>query len=201
MAEVRPWLADVRHAARAEGGFGRGEGAARTFDAAWLDETSARLERSLVALGGRKPLRELLGDAPDTPVEGFDPWQLYEDLVRTWTALVSPPWTERDLTGDGGLLARLSDAVGRDLRLARESAYCKDVGMPYPVTWRKLPRARIHHVSHEYLDALWEIGNAEAARAADALGRPLGEVRAQAGDLLRHFDRARTLDTVVAVLP
>ncbi|HVO29373.1 MAG TPA: hypothetical protein VMV18_01500 [bacterium] len=200
MREVRPWLADVRARALPEGGFGRGDGAARRFDAALLDATAARLEKARAELGGTKALREMLGDTPDRPVAGVDGWTLYEDLVRVWTGIVSAPWTERDLAGDG-LLRRISDAVGRDLRLARDSALCLDIGMPYPATWRGKPRARIYHVSTEYLAALWEVGNAEADAAAKSLGRDVAEVRAQLGELLRHFERARTLDTVVAVDP
>src|SRR5688500_11133300 len=116
LAEVRAWCADVRRAARPEGGCGRGDGASRRFDTDRLDAIVARLERIQDLPGGsEKPLRELIGDTPDREIApGVTGWGIYEDLTRVWTVLVSAPWTAAALTaasGAGSLLGPLGTAI------------------------------------------------------------------------------------------
>ena len=202
-AEVAAWLADVRSRARPEGGFGRGEGAARTFDAAHLDAVVARLARLEAALGRDKPLRELLGDTPDREVApGYDGWKIYEDLVRAWTVLVSAPIPAAALQADGGgLLGPLGRAIDRNLLLAPGAPLLENVGRPYPPPWQKHARARMHNVAVELLDQLAEIGRADVERAAKESARSPESVAEDVGRLIRHCELARQLDTVVAIDP
>ena len=205
-AEVSAWLADVRRAARPEGGFGRGDGDARRFDAARLDAVAARLSRAASAFGRDDvPLRELAGEDPDREVTpGWTGWDAYEDLVRVWTVLVSPPWPDAALTADAGpaaLLGPLGRSIDRDLRLTPGAALLEDVGMPYPVSWQRHARARIRNVQVELLDHLCEIGRADVERAASETGRAPDAIAADVGRLIRHCELARQLDTVVAIDP
>lgn len=204
--EVRAWLEDVRESARPEGGFGRGELEERTFDTDALDRTVARLGR-LTATFGRddKPLMELLGGTPERELEpGYTGWDVYEDLVRAWTVLVSPPWPGWALTGDEGrttLLGPLGRAIGVDLRLAPGSPMLTGVGRPYPAAWTDLPRARIHNVSTELLDHLAEISSHDVERAGRETNRGIAAIASEVGHLIRHCELARQIDTVVAIDP
>lgn len=205
-AEVSAWLDDVRRNARPEGGFGRGEGEARVFDAKALDVVAARLGRLSAILGAAdKPLRELLGDTPDRELEaGWTGWDVYEDLVRAWTVLVSPPWPAPALTGDEGrdtLLGPLGRAIGVDLRLVPGSPMLDGVGRPYPAAWTNLPRARIHDVSTELLDHLAEISRHDVESAGKETNRGTAAIAAEVGQLIRHCELARQIDTVVAIDP
>lgn len=205
MVELRAWAADVRAAARPETGFGREDEGTRVFDASAVDAVLARLERSFERLGGEKALRDLLGDFPGRTIgPAYDGWALYEDLVRLWTVMVSKPWTDAQILaadGAGSLLGPLGSAIDKDLRLAPYSPFCEAIGKPYPITWRDKPRARIYHVSQEYLDALCEVGAAEVKRASATANRTPDEIAAAVGGLIRHCELARQLDTVVAVDP
>lgn len=204
--EIRAWLDDVREHARPEGGFGRGDLETRTFDAAALDRAAARLASLSAALGGdEKPLRELLGEAPERELApGYTGWDVYEDLVRSWTVLVSPPWPAWALTGDEGrttLLGPLGRAIGVDLRLAPGCPMLAGVGGPYPAAWQDLPRARIHNVSTELLDHLAEISSHDVERAGKETNRGTAAIASEVGHLLRHCELARQIDTVVAIDP
>lgn len=204
--ELRKWCDDVRRTAKPEGGFGRGDGDARRFDAARLELALTRLERLTNAIGDRgKPLRELLGDRPDEEWErGYSSWDVYEDLTRAWTILVSAPWPDAALTaldGAGALLGPLGKEIDRDLRLVKGAPLFEGVGRPYPPAWQDLPRARIHNVATELLDHLCEIGRGEVERAAASAGRPANDIAADVGRLIRHCELARQFDTVVAVDP
>lgn len=206
LAEVRAWLEDVKSAERAETGFAHDVGEERRFDPALVDTTVERLEAVHERLGGDRPLRELVGDFPGKVIgpTGYDGWALYEDLVRTWSSLVSLRWSEAHLLaadGAASLLGPLGTAIGRDLRLAPYSPACTNIGKPYPTPWRAKPRARIYHVTTEYLDWLGEIGNSDVERAAPVARRTPEEISATVGRLIRHFELARQLDTVVAVDP
>lgn len=202
-AEVSAWLSDVRRNARPEGGFGRGDGAARTFDATRLDAVAARLAGLEARLGGEKPLRESLGDAPDREVApGCTGWTLYEDLVRSWTVLVSAPFPAAALQSDDGpLLGPLGRAIDRNLLLVPGAPLLEGVGRPYPPPWQKHARARMHNVAVELLDQLAEIGRADVERAAKESSRTPESVAEDVGRLLRHCELARQLDTVVAIDP
>jgi hypothetical protein len=204
--EVSAWLDDVRRNARPEGGFGRGDGGARVFDVKALDVAAARLGRLTAILGADdKPLRDLLGETPDRELEpGWTGWNVYEDLVRAWTVLVSPSWPEAALTGDEGgaaLLGPLGRAIGIDLRLAPRSPMVEDIGGPYPAAWTDLPRARIHNVSTELLDHLAEISRQDVERAARETSRGAAAIAADVGRLIRHCELARQIDTVVGIDP
>ena len=200
LEEARLWAGDVRRAAAPETGFGHDAGTARVFDVALVDAVTLRLLKVHEALGGKKPLLELLGDDPAPEVlPGVDGWRIYEDLTRLWTTLVSPRFADADLVGASGLLGALGDATGRDLRLERTAPLCRGIGMPYPIRWCGKPRARIYHATGEALDAMCEISGEDVTRAATTLGRPREQVAAQVGTLIRHFELARQLDTVVAI--
>ena len=211
LEEARLWAGEVRRAARPEGGCGRdgvspAAGATistgRTFDARLLDTVVSHLTKSHEALGGKKALRDLLGEEPAREIiPGVDGWTLYEDLMRLWATIVTPPIPAADLIGANGLLAALGKTIDRDLLFTRTSPLCAGIGAPYPVTWRARPRARINHVSVGALDLLCEIGSAELDAAARTLSRPRDEIAPQIGMLIRHFELARQLDTVVAVDP
>lgn len=206
IVEVRAWLEDVKSAERAESGFAHDAGEGRSFDAGLVDATLARLEQVRERLGGDRPLRELVGDFPGKIIgpSSYDGWALYEDLVRTWSSLVSLRWSEAHLLaidGAASLLGPLGTAIGRDLRLAPYSPACKTAAKPYPVPWRPKPRARIYHVTTEFLDWLGEIGNSDVERAAPSARRKPEEISATVGRLIRHFELARQLDTVVAIDP
>lgn len=205
IAEARLWAGDVRRTARPETGFGRDRPHGREFDAESLDRLMGRLEAALERLGGDKALRDLLGDFPGKALgNGYDGWQIYEDLVRLWTSHVSPKWTDAHLLaadGAGSLLGPLGTAMGRDMRLAPYSPFCIKIGKPYPVPWRDKPRARIYHLGTEYLDALCEIGANHVERAASVSRRTPEEVATCVGALIRHCELARQLDLVVAIDP
>ncbi len=204
--EIRAWLEDVKGAGRDETGFAHDAGEGRRFDGALVDLTLARFEAVRERLGGDRPLRELVGDFPGKIIgpAGYDGWALYEDLVRAWSSLVSVRWSEAQLLavdGAGSLLGPLGATIGRDLRLAPYSPACKEIGKPYPVTWRSKPRARIYHVTTEFLDWLGEIGNSDVEKVAPISRRTPAEMSATIGRLIRHFELARQLDTVVAIDP
>ena len=204
--ELSAWLADVRQSARPEGGFGKDDLESRRFDVESLDRVAARLGR-LGALLGRddKPLRDLLGDTPDRELEpGWNGWNVYEDLVRSWTVLVSPVWPAAALTGEGGhstLLGPLGRAIGANLRLAPGSPMYSGAGSPYPAAWERQPRARIHNVSTELLDHLAEISRQDVERAGEETNRGSAVIAAEVGHLIRHCELARQIDTVVAIDP
>lgn len=205
-AEVAAWLADVRVRARPEGGFGRGDGTARTFDTSRLDTVVARLGRLASILGDSgKPLRELLGDTPDRELEpGWSGWDVYEDLTRAWTVLVSAPWEASALQADrgsGSLLGPLGRAIDRNLLLAPGQPLLEHVGRPYPPAWQSRPRARIHNVAVELLDHLCEIGRVDVEAAARETGRAPDAIAEDVGRLIRHCELGRQLDTVVAIDP
>lgn len=207
ISEARAWSEDLRRAKRPETGFGRGEGEARVFDVGELDRLMDRLERALEKLGGDRPLRELVGDFPGKPIlQGptTDGWALYEDLVRLWTAIVSGKWNDAQLLAADGarsLLGPLGTAIKKDMRLAPYSPACAGIGKPYPVPWRDKPRARIYHVTTDYLDWLAEIGSPHVEAAAKVSHRSPLEVSEAVGALIRHCELARQLDLVVAVDP
>lgn len=205
-AELSAWLADVRRSARVEGGFGRGDFDERRFDFESLDRLAARLGRLSGILGAEdKPLRDLLGDTPDRELEpGWNAWDLYEDLVRAWTVLVSPPWPAWALTGEEGrstLLGPLGRAIGIDLRLVPGAPMFDGAGSPYPAAWESLPRARIHNVSTELLDHLAGISRHDVKRAGAETNRGTAALSAEVGALIRHCELARQIDTVVAIDP
>ncbi len=210
-AEAKAWAGDVRAKADPRGGFGArepfvpGEGPRleerRRFDVARFEATMARLGRTAELLPGDRALRESLGDDPEARLDG---WSVYEDLVRLWTALVTPPWPEARLCADAGpgaLLGALGRACGHDLRLAATSPLCLDVGKPYPITWQLLPRARIRNVSVDLLDELCSIGSEEVRRAAAITDVSPERIAVDVGLLIRHAELARQLDLVVAVDP
>jgi len=204
--EIRAWLIDVRESARPEGGFGKGELEERTFDRDGLDRVAARIAKIGDTLGSDdKPLHELLGDTPDRELEpGYTGWDVYEDLVRAWTVLVSPPWPQWALTGEEGrstLLGPLGRAIGVDLKLVPGSPMMTGVGRPYPAAWQDLPRARIHNVSTELLDHLAEISSYDVEKAGKETNRGTAAIASEVGHLIRHCELARQIDTVVAIDP
>src|SRR5206468_7170934 len=114
-----------------------------------------------------------------------------------WTQLVSQPWNDAQLLAADGarsLLGPLGRATKRDLRLAPYSPACAGVGKPYPTPWRDKPRARIYHVTTDFLDWLGEIGNDEIRETAKVSHRQPQEIAADVGALIRHFELARQLD-------